>query len=113
MNSAEHDPLDLAGQERASADKAKEERRQREKSQSDLRHVMNSKEGRRFIWRLLGETGIYRQSFSSDPLLMARNEGERNIGLKLLAELMEACPKRYLDAQNESMKDEENARANR
>ena len=101
MTEAEHDPFDLVGQERAKANIAEEERLQREKDQGDLRHVMGSKEGRRFMWRQLSEAGVYRSSFDSNPVLMAFNEGNRNRGLLLLNDIMEACPTRYSEMLRE------------
>lgn len=97
----EHDPLDLAGQERTAARSAEEERLAREKEVSDLRWVMSNKQGRRFMWRLLGRAGIYQSSFSSDSAVMAFNEGNRNAGLQQLNDIMEVCPERYAEMMNE------------
>lgn len=112
----EHDPLDLAGQERTAAEYAEEERRQREREISDLCKVMGSKEGRRFMWRLLSDAGVYRSSFDSDVAMMAFNEGNRNIGLKLLNDTMTACPQHYarmLDEQREEKERHEQRNADR
>ena len=88
-----HDPLDLVAQERTSAAKAEEERLQRERDANDLRHVMSSKQGRRFAYRLLSGMGLYRLSFNAEnQQLTAFNEGARNQGIMLLTEIMEACP---------------------
>lgn len=97
----EHNPLDLADQERTSATKAEEERQQREREQNDLRWVMGSKQGRRFIWRRLSRAGVYQPSFNTDSAVMAFNEGNRNAGLELLNEIMETCPERYTEMLNE------------
>jgi len=93
----EHDPFDLVGQERTSATTAEEERLQREKELNDLRWVMGSKQGRRFMWRLLSGAGLYRSSFSVEPAVMAFNEGYRNGGLRQLNDIMEACSDRYTE----------------
>lgn len=97
----EHDPLDIHGQERDSAKAAEKERLLRERELSDLCSVMGRKEGRRFIWRQLSEAGVYRLSFDTDAAQMAFNEGSRNRGLVLIAELMEACPDRYSEMLKE------------
>jgi len=97
----EHDPLDLAGQERTAATKAEEERLLREKELNDLRWVMSTKQGRRFMWRLLSGAGLYRPSFNTDPVVMAFNEGTRNGGLVQLNDIMEACPDRYTEMLTE------------
>jgi hypothetical protein len=90
-------PFDVPDDERAEAKRAEEERRQREIEENDLRHVLNSKQGRRFVWRQLSAAGIYNLSFSTDTATMAFNEGGRNRGLTLLAEIMRTCPERYTD----------------
>lgn len=88
----EHNPLDIAGQERTAAEHAEEERRQRDQEVNDLCKVMGSKEGRRFMWRLLSEAGVYRLSFDTDIAQMSFNEGNRNAGLKHLNDIMGFCP---------------------
>ena len=79
----------------------------------DLDALMSTPAGSRFIWRLLQITGVDRISFSSDPLVMAFNEGHRNIGLRLRADLIEACPDKYLTmlrtAKARTTKEEEDA----
>jgi hypothetical protein len=91
----EHDPFDLSGQERTAATSAPEERQLREKEQSDLRWVLSTKQGRRFMWRLLGSAGVFHSSFSTNNASMAFNEGKRNQGLELLNEIIEHCPDKY------------------
>lgn len=110
----DHDPLDLLGQERATAEYAEEERRQRQKELSDLCKVMSSKEGRRFMWRLLSGAGLFRSSFNADIALMSFNEGNRNVGLKQVSDIMEACPQHYATMQEEyrQAKEEDERRRN-
>lgn len=54
---------------------------------ADLREVLRTRPGRRFLWTLLSECGLFESSFSLDLALMAHKEGERNVGLRLFAEL--------------------------
>ena len=103
----EHDPLDPAGQERTFAANAQEERLTREKELNDLRWVMGSKQGRRFMWRLLSGAGLFRSSFSVDSAVMAFNEGFRNAGLQQLNDIMEACPDRYTEMLTEHKAEKE------
>ncbi|QII84180.1 endopeptidase [Bordetella hinzii] len=103
-----HDPLDLLGQERTEAEKAEEERLAREREKSDLCVVMGSKEGRRVVWRLLEQAGIHRISFvPGDPLATAFNEGQRNLGLKLQADVEAASQKRFIDMMREAQEQKE------
>ena len=44
--------------------------------------VLNTYDGRAFVWALLTETGIHRTSFVGEfPMTMAYNEGCRKIGI--------------------------------
>ena len=61
---------------------------------------------RKFLWRYLASCGVFRSSFSSNALVMARDEGERNVGLKILAEINEVHPESYLVMQEESRMEE-------
>lgn len=103
----DYDPLDFSGQERAEADNAAEERRQRQRELSDLCKVMSSKEGRRFMWRVLSEAGVYHSTFSNDAMQMAFNEGQRNTGLKHLSDMMSVCPQSYALMLEEQRKERE------
>lgn len=64
--------------------------------QEDLRAVMASAEGRRVVYRLLEQAGVYRLSFAGEaPLLTAFNEGMRSVGLSLAAAVTAASPAAY------------------
>lgn len=78
----------------------------RENELNDLRAVMGTEAGRRFIWRLLGITGIHRTSFNTNALTMAKDEGQRNVGLTIEAEVLEADTKAYLTMQQEAINKE-------
>lgn len=63
----------------------------------DLKAVMSSPAGRRFIWRQLEQAGVYEACFTPE------SEGGRRIGLFLLHELITECPGEYLKMQSEKM----------
>lgn len=67
----------------------------REQEIADLKTVMSTPDGRRFIWALLGVAGIYRTSFTGNSETFYR-EGARNVGLRYLALIEENCPELYL-----------------
>ncbi|NDF13319.1 MAG: endopeptidase [Proteobacteria bacterium] len=89
------DPMDLRGQEQAEADARDEAKLEAKVEEEDLKWVMSNKRGRRFVWRLLDRAGIYRSSFTGNSTTFF-NEGQRNIGLMLVAAIHEACPDQYL-----------------
>lgn len=91
----EFDPLDASAQDKSRAKETEAQRLQREREVADFKWLMANAEGRRFVWRLLGQAGVFRTSFSTSGLEMARNEGNRNHGLMLIDEIHTICPDRY------------------
>lgn len=78
----------------------------RETEINDVRFLLDSLEGRRFLWRLLSECGVYKQSFTGNSETFFL-EGQRKIGLWALADIMEAEPESYLRMIKEHRKGEE------
>lgn len=72
-----------------------------------LRGFMSIPEGRRWIWWLLGECHVFASSFRADPHQTAFNEGARNVGLTILAEVMRVSPDEYLVMTKEAKAPEE------
>lgn len=73
---------------------------------ADFKAVLESAEGRRFVYRILAEGGIYQSSFNSDPLVMAYNEGRRALALWLQS-LFADCPELYLRLIQEKNTDDD------
>lgn len=71
---------------------------------NDIREVLNTKRGRRFFWRYLTICGVFRTS-NADQSQIFFNEGMRNIGLQLLADVNEAAPDAYLLMLRESQEE--------
>lgn len=61
-----------------------------------LKKLMFDPEGRMWMWDLLTLCGIFHSSFSIDALRCAFNEGRRDIGLRLLAEINQLSPEFYI-----------------
>lgn len=74
---------------------------QRERDAS-FRWLMTDRRGRRVVWRLLGEAGIFHSSMASTPEATAFNEGRRSTGLALLADISRLCPERFAEMQQEA-----------
>lgn len=89
------DPTDLAGQERDKAEQKAKNRLVQEVEAEDLKWLMASKRGRRIVWRLLEEAGVFRISFNTNAMAMAFAEGNRNYGNKLLNSIHLLCPELY------------------
>jgi len=95
---------DLLGQD--GKRKGFEDRRKRlsDRQYSDLRKVLASPEGRRFVWRLMSEAGVFRSSFTGNSETFFR-EGKRNIGLIILGDVMVAQPDSFTVMQREAVND--------
>lgn len=68
----------------------------------DLRSIMQTEHGRRWIHSLLERSRVFDNPFSTDPGLMAFSCGEKNIGLQLIAELHEVSTDLYLIMMKEN-----------
>jgi hypothetical protein len=90
-----NDPTDLRGQEAEKRQADARRRVVRENEVADIKWVMSSKKGRRLMWRWLGISGVFRLSFDQNAMRMAFNEGNRNLGLQLLTEVMDLCPEMF------------------
>ena len=78
-----------------------EQKRERLKEIDDLRKILKTPEGRRYLWRQLGKCGIFRNSFNPNSNHTAFSEGQRNVGLALLIEINEADITAFAKMQNE------------
>lgn len=91
---SQFDPLDLRGQERAKEQSEERTKLALQNEQDDFKWLMSSKRGRRIVWRLLERTGVYRSSFTGNSETFFR-EGQRNVGLMLMAQINEFSPDQY------------------
>jgi len=102
----EADPYDLPAQEAADALEAEAARHKRIVEESDFKFIMGNKMGRRFMWRLLSITGIYRNPFQAERGGTDFRCGEQNIGQQLIAEIHNLCPERYIEMIKEQQANE-------
>lgn len=79
------------------------EKQRREREENDLRVVLSSPEGRRFLWRLIGECGVFasvcRDGFGD---FVVFRSGQQDVGHKLQAWILEANEGAYLTMQREA-----------
>lgn len=92
---SEFDPTDVRRHERAKAEQQLQADLVKETEEGDIRWLMGSKRGRRIIWRLLDQAGVFRLSFNTNAMQMAFAEGNRNYGLRTLAQVQTLCPELY------------------
>ena len=63
--------------------------------------IMSVASGRAWVLDLLELCHIFSTSFQSNALQMAFAEGERNVGLRLLNDVMSSCPDQYVEMMRE------------
>src|SRR5580692_7555695 len=91
-----------AGDRRHVERRARRARTARLQRSADVRWLMGDARGRRFVWDLLGRAGLFRSSMAVSAELTAFNEGRRDLGLGLLADLTRLCPEQYGRMQAEA-----------
>lgn len=114
MSTPEPSPYDLSRPHAAQRERHSKALAEQQIEADDIRRLMSSKWGRRFMCRLLDTAGVFKLSFHSNAMTMAFNEGNRNFGNRLLADITKYCPDRYMEMLKEQKQDEHrNASDNR
>lgn len=90
------DPTDPKAQQKAEADARRKSKLRRSEEQEDIQWLMAQKRGRRIVWRLLGEAGVFRSTFNSNAMQMAFAEGHRNFGNQTLSLITTHCADQFL-----------------
>lgn len=70
--------------------------------QATISSIMSTSTGRQYVYNLLSRCHMFGTSFSTNALSMAFAEGERNIGLALVADIMPICSEQYITMIRES-----------
>lgn len=86
-------------QERQATEKQQERRSQ---MKTDLAWVMSTRQGRRFVQRLLDKCGVELPVFNPNGSTMTHAEGRRSIGIELLGELKINAKEEWLAMVNEA-----------
>lgn len=93
-----------AGDPKQVRDGKVKEQSKRDEELADMRFILSSVEGRRFIWRYLSRCRIFEVSYLGNANDTIFNEGSREIGLRILDEVTHADPRAYMKMVNESNK---------
>ena len=86
---------------------AKNEKSKRQVEIDDMKFILSTRQGRSFVWRHMTNAGIFQSCFTGNSATFF-NEGRREVGLKLLAEVQEASPESYLQMMKEAKGDDSN-----
>ena len=93
--------MDIFNTAEASKKIQKEQKKDYDRQINDIRRIIKSPDGRRFIWWILSQCHIFKISFNLNTKLEDFQEGERNIGLEVLNRLNEADIGAFAQLQNE------------
>ncbi len=102
---AEYDAMEVA--ERAEQARQQRSERIRLDEIEDATLLMSTKSGRRFVARMLEDTGVYRVSYTPNAQQTAHNEGNRRVGVELRDLIRKHCPGEFLLMERESLEREE------
>jgi len=80
----------------------KEARAKEAQDDAVVQSLMSTPAGRAWVRELLEQCHVFHASFTGEALGSAFREGERSIGLRLLAAVMRAHPEAYVQMMKES-----------
>lgn len=72
----------------------------------DLKRLLESKEGRRVLWRILGYCGVYDNAFTGNSSTFFNN-GRQDVGKWLIKELLRVNNKAYVNLQLSALNEED------
>jgi hypothetical protein len=87
------------GQVRAGA---KVERLREITATADMQHVLMTAEGRRVLWRILSECGMFATPFSTDPHVTYHAIGRADVGRWLVTQIQDTDINAYPQMQREA-----------
>lgn len=77
------------------------QKRARQSEINDVKRILKTPEGRRFIWQLWDISGIFRNPFHPNSNQHSFNSGRMSIGQRLLADVSMADGSAFAQMQNE------------
>lgn len=76
----------------------KEQRRREKEFADDIAWLVDiSKRGRRIMWNILVQCGVFSRTLDTNALVMASNEGKRSVGNSLMGIICQKRPKRFVE----------------
>ena len=77
------------------------QRRAHQKEIDDVKVILKTPQGRRFIWRLWSKCGIFRNPFNPNSNQHSLNSGRMSIGQEILMDVNEASVSAFAQIQQE------------
>lgn len=98
---SDHDPFDLDEQSMRDDIRRVASKLSNETDDADFVWLMSGPRGRRIVRRLLDRAGVFRTSFHPNTMEMSRQEGAKQTGYWLLAQIDRLCPRGYTTMMQE------------
>lgn len=90
-------PTDIVALAQEAERREEIERSAADKFGEDFKKVVATEEGRRVLCWLLGQAGVFRLSYAGEAESTFFREGQRNIGLAVVAQIEAHTPDRFID----------------
>ena len=74
----------------------------KEKDADDLKYILQSFQGRRLLWRILGHCHTHGSVFNTNALVQSYNSGKQDVGHFVMGEIIKADEDAYLKMMKES-----------
>lgn len=74
----------------------------KEKDLEDLKYILQSFQGRRLFWRILGHCQVNSSIFNTNALVQSYNSGKQDVGHFIMGEVIQADEDAYLKMMKES-----------
>jgi len=89
------DDIDPAARAKRRKEKTDEARQELRAEAFEFVELMDLRSGRNVVHRMLSKAGVYHTTFALDPYQTAFNEGQRNMGLWMLSQVLQYTPEQY------------------
>lgn len=107
---ADYDPFDIDGNARRKGLDEALDRLRKKQHEEDFIWLLSGQRGRRIVWELLSNCGVFRGSFTGNSETFFR-EGMRAIGLRYLEMVKDVAPESFSDMMQEAKDNERKFRA--
>jgi hypothetical protein len=68
-----------------------------------LRFLIDNPHGRRILWKVISMCGVYSRSADNSGSWTYFKEGQRSVGLNLIADIIESDPEGYIKLQKSNL----------
>jgi hypothetical protein len=87
-------PIDIRSQQRRQDEDERARLIAANTAAEDFKWLMGDARGRRYVWRLLEQAGVFRSSFTGNSETFFK-EGARSMGLAVVSQINEHTPELY------------------